>query len=325
MAVETLRTAVIGVGHQGRYHAGKYAVLPQSRFVGVVDRDKNRRDAVATEFGVPEFSDYKKLIDEVDAVSIAVPTADHFEIAHVFLSNGVHVLLEKPICRTLEEATKLIETANRNKVILQIGHQERFNPAIMALDAAWKPPRFIESYRIEPFKKRGADVSVVLDLMIHDVDLIHSMVRSPIKAMNANGTPVITNDIDIANARIEFENSCVANVTASRASLKTERVIRIFQDDTYTSVDMHHCTLTVYKKCDDAQDCNSALPGINVDNRVFNRGDPLKFEIEAFLNSALTGASPVVSGEEGKRALNTSIKVTEMVNNSYAHMLEAKP
>lgn len=311
-----LRTAIIGVGHQGKYHAEKYASLPGSELVGVVDLDHERGQALANALGVGFSSDYRKLIGQVEAVSIAVPTSKHFEIASAFLESGTHVLLEKPMTSTVEQAARLVTLAEENDLVLQVGHLERFNSAILALDGYCRNPRFIESYRIAPFKERGTDINVVLDLMIHDIDLIQGIVRSPIQQLDASGTPVISKEIDVANARIRFDNGCVANVTASRVSLKTERRIRIFQDDAYMSVDMHTNALTVYKK--GAGSADSELPGIAVDKESYERSDALKLQIEAFLESIRSRKPPVVPGIVGKQALETAIRISELVNKNNA-------
>ncbi len=312
--MKALRTAVIGVGHQGRYHAQKYATLPGSRLVAVVDLDEAQGRQVAEEHGASFLTDYRQLIGAVDAVSIAVPTAAHFEIAGALLENGIHVLVEKPITSTADEAVGLIRRAEDRKLVLQVGHLERFNSAILALEQYCREPRFIESYRIAPFKERGTDINVVLDLMIHDIDLIQGIVGSPIEQVDANGTPVISKEIDVANARIRFGTGCVANVTASRVSLKTERRIRLFQDDAYMSVDMHQNKLTVYQR--GGRGSASPLPGISVEEETFEKGDALKLQIEAFLDSIRLGKPPAVSGEVGKQALETAIRITELVNEN---------
>ena len=224
--MQTVRTAVIGVGYLGRFHAQKYATLPQSRLVAVVDADPAARDRVAAEVGCRAVADFREILGEVDAVSIATPTPAHYAIARECLERGVHVLVEKPVTETLDEARSLIEVAARTGRILQVGHLERFNPAIRALEGTLGTPRFVESHRLAPFKERGTDVNVVLDLMIHDIDLIQSLVRAPITSIDAVGTSVFSAGLDIANARIRYANGCVANTTASRISMKMERKLR---------------------------------------------------------------------------------------------------
>lgn len=307
----TLRTAVIGVGYLGRFHAQKYRELPGSQLVAVADSVPEAAQRVAAELGVPAVTDYRELLDRVDAVSIVVPTPLHFAVAEAFLQHGVHVLVEKPITETLEQAQALIDLAQRKRCVLQVGHLERFNPAIQAAAKVLSTPRFIESHRLAPFKQRGTDVSVVLDLMIHDIDLIQELVGKPIASIDAVGAQVFSQDIDIANARIRFEGGCVVNTTASRVSLKQERKLRIFQDDAYMSVDLQQKILTVVRKKDAGPVETPAQ--VAIDEQSFEQGDALRSEIEAFLDAVRTGNRPVVSGEDGLRALATAIRITESV------------
>jgi predicted dehydrogenase len=308
---KTLRTAVIGVGYLGRFHAQKYRELPGSELVAVVDSVAEAAQKVGAELGVPSFSDYRELLGKVDAVSIVVPTPLHFAVAEACLAQGIHVLVEKPITETIAQAQTLIDLAKRNKCVLQVGHLERFNPAVQAAAKMLGTPRFIESHRLAPFKQRGTDVSVVLDLMIHDIDLIQELVGRPIASIDAVGAQVFSQDIDIANARIRFEGGCVVNTTASRVSLKQERKLRIFQDDAYLSVDLQQKILTVVRK-KTAGPVESPAQ-VSIDEQSFEQGDALRSEIEAFLEAVRTGSQPVVTGEDGLRALATAIKITESV------------
>lgn len=308
---DKLRTAVIGVGYLGRFHAQKYRELPDSELVAVVDNSPEAAQKVADELGVPAVADYRDLIGRVDAVSIVVPTPLHFSVAETLLEAGIHVLVEKPITETIEQAQRLIDLARLKNCVLQVGHLERFNPAVQAAAQVISTPRFIESHRLAPFKQRGTDVSVVLDLMIHDIDLIQELVGRPIASIDAVGAQVFSQDIDIANARIRFEGGCVVNTTASRVSLKQERKLRIFQDDAYLSVDLQQKILTVVRK-KEAGPVESPAQ-VAIDEQSFEQGDALRSEIEAFLHSVLTGAAPVVSGEDGLRALATAIKITELL------------
>jgi predicted dehydrogenase len=309
--VNIVRTAVIGVGYLGRFHAQKYASLSGSRLVAVVDANHETRERVAAELGCRALADYRDLLDEADAVSIATPTPLHFPIAQECLERGVHVLVEKPITETPEQARTLIATAARCGRVLQVGHLERFNAAILALEGSLGRPRFVESHRLAPFKERGTDVNVVLDLMIHDIDLIQSLVNSPIVSIDAVGTSVFSAGLDIANARIRYANGCVANTTASRVSMKTERKLRLFQDDAYVSIDLQQKVLTIVRKPPAAA---AATPGqVSIEERSYEQGDALKMEIEAFLRAIREGVSPVVSGEDGLRALETAIRITELV------------
>ena len=306
-----LKTAVIGVGYLGKFHAQKYAQLPASELVAVCDSNADIAQTIADEHGVDVHTNYNDLIGKVDAVSIVVPTQKHYEVAKVFLDNGIHVLLEKPITSTVEQARELVQIADQNKLVFQIGHLERFNPAVMALDDVLKEAQFIESHRIAPFNPRGADVNVILDLMIHDIDIILDFVSSPVKSIQANGVPVLSNDIDVANARIQFENGCVANVTASRVSMKSERKMRIFQPDAYITIDFQNKKLGVHRK-----GAGEMFPGIaEIDSleREFEQGDALLAETAAFLKSINEQSRPVVSGEDGMRALETAFEISRQL------------
>jgi predicted dehydrogenase len=306
-----VRTAVIGVGYLGRFHAQKYRQLPGSTLIGVVDAHAETAQRVGAELQVEAFTDHRTLLGRVDAVSIAVPTPLHFQVARDFLERGVHVLVEKPITTTVEEAQTLIDVAAKQSCVLQVGHLERFNPAIVAAAGILKTPRFVESHRLAPFKQRGTDVSVVLDLMIHDIDLIQELVGAPITAIDASGSAIFSNDLDIANARIRFANGCVANTTASRVSLKQERKIRIFQDDAYLSIDLQQKILTVIRKKGDAPVESPAQ--VSIDEQSFDQGDALLDEIAAFLRSIQEGTAPVVTGEHGMRALETATRIAKLV------------
>jgi predicted dehydrogenase len=309
--MEQLRTAVVGAGYLGRFHAQKYAAIPTSKLIGIADVTAETRAKVVAELGVPAHADYRELLGRVDAVSIATPTPQHYEIASAFLEAGAHVLVEKPITTTVEEARKLTDLAERRGKVLQVGHLERFNPGILALDRVLTHPRFVESHRLAPFKQRGTDVNVVLDLMIHDIDIIQNIVHAPIASVDAIGTSVFSGGLDIVNARIRFTNGCVANTTASRVSLKTERKLRIFQDDAYMSVDLQQKILTVVRKSDAPPE--GELPQVRIDEQSFEQGDALRTEIEAFLDCVAHGKPPLVSGEDGLRALETAIRITEQV------------
>ena len=312
--MNSIRTAVAGVGYLGKFHAEKYAALEGSRLTGVADTNVSAAETVAAKLGVPAYADYRDLLDKVDAVSIVVPTQLHYEVAKSFLEHGVHVLVEKPITATVAQARELVELAAARRLILQVGHLERFNPAILALDTVLAQPLFIESHRVAPFNPRGADVSVILDLMIHDIDIILDIVGAPVTRIDANGVAVLSKDIDIANARLQFGNGCVANVTASRVGLKTERKMRLFQNDAYISIDFHNKKLGIHRKGP-----GEMFPGIaEIDSQeqVFAQGDALKSEIAAFLAAIAQGSRPVVSGEDGQRALETAMEITRLLGAS---------
>lgn len=307
-----LRAAVIGVGYLGRFHAQKYRTLPGVELVAVVDATASAAQSVGEELKVPALSEYRELLDAVDLVSVVVPTPLHYKVAAEFLAHKVHVLVEKPITETVEQARELITLAKQHHCVLQVGHLERFNPAVQAAANVIRSPRFIESHRLAPFKQRGTDVSVVLDLMIHDIDLIQELVGQPIEHIDAVGSPIFSGDIDIANARIRFAGGCVVNTTASRVSLKQERKLRIFQDDAYISIDLQQKILTVVRK-KEAGPVESPAQ-VAIDEQSFEQGDALKSEIEAFIASVRNGTPPVVSGEDGLRALQTAMHITELVN-----------
>jgi len=304
-----LRTAVVGVGYLGGFHAEKYAELPNSELVAVVDLDRERAESIGRRLGTRAFSCHRDILGLVDAVSIAVPTQSHYEVARDFLAEGVGILLEKPITTTLEEADDLIRLARDTGAVLQVGHLERFNPVVMALNGILTAPGFIESVRIAPFKPRGTDVNVVLDLMIHDIDIIQNIIRSPIQRIDSIGAPVFTEEEDIANARIQFENGCVANVTASRISLKSERRMRIFQPDAYITLDFQNKKVAVFRKGNG--EMSPGVPNVTIDQRELAQGDVLKAEIESFLDAVAGNRQPEVTGEDGRRALETALLINK--------------
>jgi predicted dehydrogenase len=312
--MEPLRTAVVGSGYLGRFHAQKYAALADARLVGVVDSSAAAREAVARETGTQAFADHRELLGLVDAVSIVTPTPTHFAIARDFLAAGVDVLVEKPITVTQAEGAELVALAARTGRILQVGHLERFNAAVLAAEPYLASPRFIECQRLAPFKERGTDVNVVLDLMIHDIDIVQSIVDSPVESVDAIGTPVFSGAVDIANARLRFANGCVANVTASRVSMKTERKLRVFRDDAYLSIDLQQKILTVIRRRDGAT-APGALP-VSIDEQSFPQTDALLAEIEAFLACVRTRNPPLVGGAAGLRALATAIRITEALGRT---------
>ena len=310
--MSTLRTAVIGVGYLGNFHAQKYATIQDVELVGVVDNDPKRAAEIAAALGTRAYSDHRELIGRVDAVSVVVPTQYHHSVAKDFLAAGVHVLIEKPITVTIEEADELIALAEQNGAVFQVGHLERFNPVLMALDGVLQEPLFIESVRIAPFKPRGTDVNVVLDLMIHDIEIIQHIVKSPVERVDAIGAPVFTGEEDIANARILFENGCVANVTASRISLKSERKMRIFQRDAYITLDFQNRKVLVAKK--GSGELFPGVPNVKVDERELGEADALRSEIESFISSIREGIPPLVSGRDGRMALETALIINTSLN-----------
>ena len=311
-APSALKAAVIGVGYLGKFHAQKFAQIAGADLIAVADVDGEARERVAAELGTESVGDYRELIGKVDVVSVVVPTPAHFAIAEAFLDSGTHVLVEKPITETVDQATRLIDIARQRDVVLQVGHLERFNPAVRALEPRLHNPRFVESVRIAPYQERGTEVDVVLDLMIHDIDLIQFIAGSPIERIEAVGAAVITDKPDVANARIRFESGCIANVTASRTSLKVERKIRIFQHACYLSADLHQKAVSVYQKGESAIG-PLRLP-ISIEKLECDDGDALLLEIEAFLHAVRDGTPPIVSGEDGRQALKTAMDIIAQVD-----------
>ncbi len=309
-----IRTGVIGTGYLGRLHAQKMASFSDIRFVGVSDIDRERGEAVATECRTSFWSDPRELLREVDAVSIAVPTTDHYRVAMEAMRAGVHVLIEKPIAATVREGRALVREAARRGIVLQIGHLERFNPAVLSASSILKEPRFIECHRLGPFGGRGTDVDVVLDLMIHDIDLILSFVRSPLVRIHAVGVPVISRNIDIANTRLVFANGCVANVTASRVSARKQRKIRIFQEDAYVSMDFVEHSIQIFRRI--FPDGPDGQPEIRGELLQTDRGDALRDEIRSFIDCAANGSRPRVSGEDGLAALEVAFRILRKMRSS---------
>lgn len=312
--MDKLKCAVIGTGYLGRFHAQKYQLIPHVELIAVCDVNEEAGQAVANELGVPFYNDYTKLFGKVQAVSIAATTNQHFKIAKACIEQGIHVLIEKPITETVTQANTLIGSAKKHGVKLQVGHLERFNSARIALEDYLNKPLFIESERLAPFNPRGTDVNVVLDLMIHDIDIIQNMVQSHIVSIEAQGTPVLTKAIDIANARITFANRCVANVTASRISFKTERRMRVFQNDSYLSIDFHKKQLAVFKKGEG--EMFPGIPDISSEQKEFAKGDALLEEIKAFVHCIIHDTTPLVTGEDGKEALETAEKITALIHDN---------
>ena len=313
---------MIGLGHFGRFHADKYARLAQSQLVGVVDADAARAAEAARKLKCEPFTDYRALFGKVDAVSVVVPTQMHHEVALACLEAGIHVLVEKPITETLEQADALIRAAAAKKRVLQVGHLQRFLLQRLGADTAIKNPLYIEAVRIAPYKPRGTDVGVTLDLMIHDIDMVLAMVRSPVIGVDAVGAPVVSPTEDIANTRLRFANGCVANITASRVSLKTERKMRIFQRDAYVSIDLHNRKYVMLRK-GSGKAWFPGLPPIDREERSFSEGDDLEAEIAAFLDAVASGTPPLVTGEDGRRALETAMKVTAALTESLARVTAA--
>lgn len=299
-----LRCAVIGVGYLGRFHAQKFAALnDEVELVAVADADPARAAEIGNELHCRALPDHRALLGRVDAVSIVADTRAHFLVARDFLSHGTHVLVEKPMTASVAEADALVDLAERHGCVLQVGHIERFNPVWRASLPRVHAPHFIEAHRLAPFKPRGTDVSVILDLMIHDIDLVLSVVDSRVADLRANGVPVLTEGVDIVNARIEFLNGCVANLTASRVSTATMRKMRLFQDAEYLALDFQQRTLTVSRRAD------GATPPIVSETTVMPPCDALMEEVRAFV-AAVRGRAPVpVPGQAGRDALALALEI----------------
>jgi len=318
--MKKVRAAVIGVGYLGKYHAEKYSAMEDVDLIGVVDIDRGLAQEVAARFNTLAFTDYRDLFGRVDAVSVVVPTEDHFPIAADCLKQDLDVLIEKPMTATLAQADELIDIAKAKRRIMQIGHLERFNPAVIALKDIVRRPMFIEAHRLSLFKDRSTDVSVVLDLMIHDIDIIMNLVKSEIKSIHAAGPPVICEHADIANVRLEFVSGCVANVTASRISTKNQRKIRLFQKDAYLSVDFAARDITVIRR--DESIASDVIPGMDIRRLSFSDSDALEDELASFIQAVGTRRTPVVSGIAGRKALQVALSITDQINTAIKPYIE---
>ncbi len=337
--MQRLKVAVVGVGHLGKEHARIYAELSGVELVGVVDIQAKQAEKIARLYNTRSFLDYKDIIAEVDAVSIAVPTKSHYSIAKDFLLHGVHVMIEKPMTGTVPEARELINISKEKGIILQAGYIERFNPAIIAIKKLLIDPRFIECHRLSPFTFRSADIGVVLDLMIHDIDIILHITGSKVKKFDAVGVNVISDKEDIANVRIQFMNGCVANITASRVSLTPMRKMRLFSEDSYISIDYQKKDALIYKKSPELTLKKLNISGMDVstiaDLKSYVFGDllkiehikmgdyePLKKELESFVDCVIEHKEPIVSGEDGLKAIEVANEILHEIerNLKLAHM-----
>ncbi|HXG78537.1 MAG TPA: Gfo/Idh/MocA family oxidoreductase [Methyloceanibacter sp.] len=314
-----MRVAVVGSGYFGRFHANHYARNPRARLIAVVDADAARAEAVAQEFGAEAVTDHRALIGKIDAASVAVPTPLHYEIARDLIEAGIHVLVEKPLTDSEETGRALTKLAEARKVVLQVGHIERFSSAYRALRQMISSPLYVESYRIAPWKKRGVEVDVILDLMIHDIDMIIGLAGSPVSHVDAVGTPILGQRVDIANARITFESGCVANATASRVSYKTERRMRVFGHNRYLNCDLSEGKIYGYRLRGDP--LTEGLAAIGTETHEIVKEDSLANEIDAFLDCVLKGKKPLVDGWAGCEAL----RVAAMINDSIEeHLRKAR-
>jgi len=327
LTLEKLKIGVIGIGHLGRLHTMLYKQIPQVDLVGIHDIDFDRMNGVAAEFDVPAYSNLDDLLSRVDAVSVVVPTTQHYDITKKLLHLNKHCLIEKPITSTVAQADHLIEIAQSKDIVIQIGHIERFNPAIIALSNFNLNPMFIESHRLASYDPRGTDVAVVLDLMIHDIDIILHLVKSNVKTIDASGVAVLTNEVDIANARIQFENGAVANVTASRISQKKMRKMRLFQKNAYIAIDFLQKFSEIFRLVD-IDSPEGSMPGIpipmeNVQNQkkiIYEKpnipdGNALLMELSSFVESVQQRKRPAVSAVDGREALRIAIEITTLIKN----------
>ncbi len=312
--MKKIRTAVIGAGYLGKYHAEKYARIDNADLVAVVDVDREAAEKVAKDVGTKAYTSHKEILGEVDAVSIVVPTPLHYDIGMDFLEKRVDILLEKPMTTTIEQADELIRLAESKKCIIQVGHIERFNPALASVKDRIDKPMFIESHRLSIYNERGTDVCVVLDLMIHDIDIISNFAGSKVKAISATGIPVVSASADIANARIEFENGCIANITASRISTKNERKMRIFQQDAYISVDFGNRETSITAPGDNG--ASSIIPGMTTTRINCADGDALEEELRSFVSAVSGRTEPEVTGRMGREALKTALSIIEQVEET---------
>jgi len=322
-----LSIAVVGVGQLGRHHARKFAAMPDLRMAGIYDMDSQRCQALAAELGVKALASYQELLESCDAVDISATTIAHYDLAKAALLAGKHVFVEKPITAELDQAHELVKIAAEKGLKLQVGHIERFNPVIMAVEDEISNPMFIESHRLSTFHHRGTDVPVVLDLIIHDIDLILDFVKSPVKDIRASGVGILTPSIDIANARIEFDNGAIANVTSSRVSMKQERKIRFFQKDAYFSLDFGAKHATVMKRSADVMKylpqilagSTDIKPEQLVDVKQHDLSDvskdALSMELESFVNCIKTDRPPIVDGAAGTRALEVALRILETIGH----------
>jgi predicted dehydrogenase len=312
-ASQRLRVGVVGIGYLGRFHAEKYAAIPEVDLVGLADLLPARTKEWADKLRTEAFACHRDLLGKVDAVSVVVPTDLHYSIARDFLESGCDVLVEKPISTTVQQADEIIELARRKGRVLQVGHLERFNPAVLAAREKIQAPIFIESHRLTPFRGRGTEVDVVLDLMIHDLDIILSFVRSSIKEIHAVGIPVLTEKVDIANTRVEFDGGCVANITASRISFEDRRRIRVFQPETYLTLDYASKEITLYHRIFSAEKQRFELSAEQVE---VEPGDSLEKEIRSFVHSCLRRTPPLVTGEDGRNALAVATRISEQIQEN---------
>jgi len=302
--MKALRVGVVGVGHIGSNHARLYSELPSVEFTSIYDLDAIRANTIGKKYDLIPAKSLEQFAEMIDAASIATPTSTHHKVAHALLSRGKHLLIEKPITENTRDASELAELAARERLVLQVGHVERFNPVLSALEARLTHPRFIEAHRLSPYPERSTDIGVVLDLMIHDLEIILHLVRSPVQSIDAVGVPVLSKGEDIANARLRFESGCIANITSSRISPERMRKIRVFQEDAYLSLDYQSQSGEIYRRVDGR---------ITRDKVAVEREEPLKRQLMSFAECARTGNAPRVSGFQATAALELAVEITKRI------------
>jgi predicted dehydrogenase len=305
--MEKIKVAVIGVGHLGAIHAKVYSKMSNVKLVGVCDCNLERAIEIGKKYHTNSYSDYEDLFDKVNAASIVVPTSMHYNIAKDFLNHGIHVLIEKPITKTLSEADELIDIAREKDLILQVGHIERFNSAVLALEPYLEKPKFIECQRLGPFHKRASDIGVVLDLMIHDIDIVLGLIEQPVVNIEAVGLSTISDFEDIANVRLTFEDGTIADITASRVTKDVVRKIRIFQENSYISLDYLNQDVAIFRKTKDK---------IIKEKVKIVKAGPLDKELESFIQCVRANKKPIVSGIEGRRALQVALEIIEKITST---------
>jgi predicted dehydrogenase len=308
-----IREGVVGVGSIGKNHARIYPGLPEVEFSAILDTNRETAAAVSTQYGVSAVTDLSEFAELVDVATVATPTPDHYETGKFLINHGKHLLIEKPITETPEQAQELVKLAKERSLILQVGHVERFNPVLSALEQRLTKPRFIESHRLSPYPFRSVEIGVVLDLMIHDLEIILHLVRSPVKSIDAVGVPVLSKGEDIANARIRFQNGCVANITASRISPEKMRKIRVFQEDAYLSLDYQNQSAEMFRLV------NGVITREVVE---IEKDEPLKRELQSFVECSRRGVQPVVSGSEAAAALELAIEITEITKSATGELIK---
>ena len=324
MLKEPINIGVIGVGHLGQHHVKHYKSIEDANLIGIFDIDNDRAEKIGNKYDVPIFQKIEYLLDQVDAVSIVTPTPNHIEAARQCIDKKKHVFIEKPITVTLEEADELLKLSKEKDVLIQVGHIERLNPALIALKPYPIEPKFIEIQRLAPYTTRGTDVPVVLDKMIHDIDILLSLVKSPVKSIKATGLSILTKSLDIAHARIRFENGTVASIMSSRVAKDEVRKVKIFQKNLYTTMDLLLGLTEVYKIIDNKDNNSEAVMTVPLNNSneekfiayekpKVSKKDPLKMELQNFISSIQGKETPIVSGKDGRDALKVAIEIQEMI------------